>query len=56
MATVSIASAARALELRDIHEAVCRARRQQLCCSTCCQLAERAARALRAVAPIAEAA
>jgi hypothetical protein len=31
-------------ELRDIHAAVCRARRQGLLCSTCADLAARALR------------
>jgi transposase len=56
MATLSIADAARAIEHRDIHLAVCRARRQHLLCSPCCELTARADRALRAVAPIGEAA
>ena len=40
-------------ELAAIHAAACRYRRQGLACSTCCELAERAARyapALLAVA------
>ena len=37
-------------ELALIHAAVCRARRQGLCCSTCIDLAERAARAPRQLA------
>lgn len=36
-------------EARDIHLAVCRARRQGLVCSTCCELVVRAARQSRAV-------
>jgi len=49
---------ARTAESRDIHLAVCRARRQGLCCSTCTELTERAERALRraAAAQLAEAA
>lgn len=48
---------ARTAEYRDIHLAVCRARRQGLCCSVCTALSERAERALRRFAtPIAEAA
>lgn len=31
-----------AIEASEIHRAVCRYRRQQLCCSTCSDLAERA--------------
>lgn len=34
----------RAVEYRDIHLAVCRYRRQGLCCSTCDDLAERVER------------
>jgi len=34
-------------ELAAIHAVVCRARRAGLVCSTCCELAERAARAER---------
>lgn len=34
-----------AAERAAIHAAVCRYRRQGLACSTCCELAERAARA-----------
>jgi len=52
----TVASAAAAIEYRDIHQATCKPRRQGLACSTCSALAERASRALRAVAPIAEAA
>jgi hypothetical protein len=33
-----------AVERYEIHAAVCRARRQGLCCGTCSELAERAAR------------
>jgi hypothetical protein len=33
-----------AVERFEIHAAVCRDRRQGLACSTCCELAERAAR------------
>jgi tRNA G26 N,N-dimethylase Trm1 len=47
---------AAALEAHAIHQAVCRARRQGLVCSTCTDLAERAERAIRASAQIAEAA
>jgi hypothetical protein len=42
-----------AVERFEIHAAACRYRRQGLACSTCCELAERAARyapALLAVA------
>jgi len=41
---------ARTAEHRDIHLAVCRARRQGLVCSTCTALSERAERALRRAA------
>jgi hypothetical protein len=47
MATTSVH-----IERRDIHLATCRARRQQLVCSTCCELIERADRAIRASAPV----
>lgn len=48
---------AAAAEYRDIHLAVCRSRRQGLCCSTCTELSERAERVLRrAAAQLAEAA
>jgi len=40
-------------ERYEIHAAVCRARRQGLCCSTCSELAERAAAALRRVDEVA---
>jgi hypothetical protein len=46
--TVTRTSAA--AEARDIHQAVCRARRQGLVCSTCVELAARADRAVQAVA------
>jgi hypothetical protein len=36
-----------AAERYEIHSAVCRARRQGLCCSTCTDLHERAERAIR---------
>lgn len=36
-----------AIERYEIHAAVCRARRQNLACSLCSELAERAASALR---------
>lgn len=36
-----------AVERYEIHNAVCRARRQNLSCSTCSDLAERAERAIR---------
>jgi hypothetical protein len=36
-----------AIERYEIHAAVCRARRQHLACSTCSELAERGAAALR---------
>ena len=42
--TTSIVAAATALDALQIHHATCRARRQQLCCSTCTDLALRAAR------------
>lgn len=48
---------AAAAEYREIHFAVCRYRRQQLVCSTCTTLSERAERAIRrAAAQLAEAA
>ena len=51
------ARVARVLEQHEIHNAVCRARKQGLCCSTCTELSERAARARRILAAqIAEAA
>jgi hypothetical protein len=37
------------IEQRDIHLAVCRARRAELVCSTCSELAERATRAASSV-------
>ena len=37
-----------AVERHLIHAAVCRARRSGLCCSTCTELAERAARVVAA--------
>lgn len=59
MATTSIAPAAlerarSAIELVQIHEATCRSRRQGLACSTCLDLAERARRAARLLAPTAD--
>lgn len=47
MATTSVH-----LERRDIHTAVCRARRSGLACGTCSELIERADRAIRASAPV----
>jgi len=40
---------AQAVEYRDIHLAVCRYRRQGLCCSTCSDLTERVERIARRV-------
>jgi hypothetical protein len=45
-----------AIEAHDIHAAACRYRRQGLVCSTCADLAERAARAIRRVVAVGEAA
>jgi hypothetical protein len=45
-----------AVEVDLIHQAVCRARRQGLVCSTCCELAERTERVLAAAAVKVEAA
>jgi len=59
MATPSVApvTAARAIEAHEIHQAVCRYRRQGLVCSTCSDLAERAERlAPRASVRVGEAA
>ena len=42
-----------AIERYEIHAAVCRARRQNLRCSTCSELAERAAAALRRIEQVA---
>jgi len=61
--TTAIVHAARAHEALQIHHATCRARRQQLACSACrelaercAELAERATRLAARVAQIAEAA
>ena len=54
--TTSIVAAARAVEVLQIHHATCRARKQQLCCSTCTDLALRATRLAARVTQIAEAA
>jgi hypothetical protein len=51
MATTSVH-----VERSEIHAAVCRYRRQQLACSTCSDLSERADRAIRASAPVSVAA
>ena len=45
-----------AVEAHLIHRSACRYRRQQLACSTCSDLAERAARVLAAMQQIAKAA
>lgn len=45
-----------AIEAHDIHLAACRARRQQLACGTCSELAERAIRASAVVVVVSEAA
>lgn len=55
MASTTVA-AARALEAHEIHVAVCRYRRQGLCCSTCSDLSERARRAIARAAVVAQAA
>jgi len=44
------------IEYAEIHEAVCRDRKQGLVCSTCSDTAERAARARAALAQIEQAA
>jgi hypothetical protein len=41
--------ARRAIERFEIHAAVCRARRQHLCCSTCSDLADSVTRTFRAL-------
>lgn len=43
-----------AIERFEIHTATCRARRQQLVCSTCSDLGERAARVLACTQPLRE--
>ena len=47
-------AAERAAELSEIHNAVCRDRRQGLVCATCHELAERAERAIRAAEVVRE--
>jgi hypothetical protein len=53
---VAPAVARAAIEYRDVHLAVCRYRARGLVCSTCAELVDRADRAIRASAQIAEAA
>lgn len=46
---------AQIVERQAIHQAVCRARRQGLCCSTCSDFAESAERAKRRLAQLVKA-
>jgi hypothetical protein len=54
LATLAQGKLPSAAELAAIHAVVCRARRQALCCSTCNELNERAARAERLAILLAE--
>jgi hypothetical protein len=51
MAQTSVALAV-VVESRDIHLSACRYRHQGLVCSTCCDVIERAERAIRAGATV----